>query len=233
MAWTFRGESDAGSFTSADLTTAGDGGVQDGDLVVIDCSSDDPSTVVFTVTAAGSVWTKAEESATQVQHQTGLFYKVAGASEPSTYNVTHDGATNEGFAVRLTVYNPNGATITVDDTAMLDTTTTDSTPTTPSVTVIAGVDSVGLIHVSFSNDANFTVSAAPSDVTIVDELLNGSSTPGFNASLASYYKLAQVAGAVTMTITWSGTDEANATVLIAHLTAAAGGGIMRRRRELT
>ena len=214
MAWTLRGEAKAEAATAATtMSTEDNGGAQDGDLMVLFAVSDiDPATLA--VTAGGATWNAFTGNPISNAYEGAAWYKVA-ASEPATYEIT-GGSSNMGAV--LLVFNPGGATITVDATATNESVGVTTVHSSPSVTVVAGVDSVGLFVAGWTNDSQVGVTTAPSGMTAA------AVTMAIGAlELRAYYDLARAAGAASESITWTSGDTNGAQALAAHLTAAAGG----------
>lgn len=220
MAWTLRGVLEGGASGTpgtTGVTTTDNGGVQSGDLLVAVMETDQGGATWTQL----SGWTKAEEQT--VSASVALQWKIAGGSEPSTYTFVNNDGNNADIGLRGAVFSPNGATISVDDTSILIDSDSDRVHDTSSVTVVAGVDSVGLLVVWFTSRDSLGITTAPASVTIIDELLNTDTTPDVGStSIVGYYNLTQAAGAVTKQIQWDTNNQHKVAVALAASLAASG-----------
>lgn len=156
-------------------------------------------------------WT-VQEYIQGAQHNGALLTRILGGSEPSAYTFTVNGGdAGVGICGRMSTYNPNGGTVSIDDAASVQSVGEQSSLTTASVTGVSG----GIMDQTWSNDSTATVSSAPSGYTIQGAVVD----PGAVA-MVSYYKESISGGAETASLTWSATDE----LLAFSLTASASGG---------
>ncbi|MCI0401405.1 MAG: DUF2341 domain-containing protein [Gammaproteobacteria bacterium] len=142
--------------------------------------------------------------------RTHTWYKVAGASEPSTYTFTMGGSTLAPMIVQIaSFYSTSGVNVngwTLQDSSYNYEAIADTVSATTSVTSTTS----SLLFAAFSNDGSRTVTSAPSGMTLLNAVTDSTTTPSL--SLASYYENVATPAAQTRQLTWAGATEQLAAV---------------------
>ena len=141
------------------------------------------------------------------------YWKVATASEPSTYSWTVPAAASGIIdAFYDTV---GGGTWSLDASPTPPTSTNSATATSASITDTTG----GVLVCAYGNDAALTIATPPTSMP------TGASELSAQSSLYSFYELVVTGGTGTHVATWSGTDY-NMIHAAAFSYAAAGGSAL-------
>jgi hypothetical protein len=153
----------------------------------------------YEATLAASGWTSirplgGDELGSHTRTRT--WYKVAGASEPSSYTFTFTGAPDNAMSAHIIAFAPpgggGGTWVLEDDSWKVDNTDTNASITTTSVNGV--VD--GLLYAAYGNDEAHAVSTAPTGMT-EDHV-----TSQDGLALATYFGCTSSTDPVTKSITW-------------------------------
>ena len=148
---------------------------------------------------------------------TAMLYKVAGSSEPASYDFTMTGASYPSGVI-MTFEKGAGDDDWDIATASSNTEISANTITTTSVTA---TDNSTLVC-SFGNDDNESVTSAPADMT-------GYVAMSAGTTLAMYYE-ARSAGAITKSLTYGGgAEELSALALVLKAPSTGGSSILPKK----
>ena len=199
MALVLRGTTIFGTstgFFQGSPTGAKPSGTVEGDLIVIWMSGDTPS-------RPGVTWPSGftaiyDQNDTDLGGGSWIYgaYKVAGASEPSTYTVSIGGMFYSGGSrcSIISYYNDDGVGSWNLLTRAANDVTNGTSITSPSVT------GTGLYMIAFSHESNATVNTNNSPVSSI--LFDNSSTPAAPTSSQIYAGYDAVSSG-TVTVTWT------------------------------
>ena len=186
----FRNKSEAQANGTDTLSPSKPSGVVEGDLLLATLVNDNGGTS-FTLPSG---WTEIEYQTGSMT--SGMYYKVAGASEPSSYTFT--AADSDDFMIQVAAfYSPWGVNTngwTLEDSS--ENPVTASSITSNSIT--ATDDNV--FYLGITNDDNENFVTSPSGMTILYENQAGS------VALGTYYEFVD-AGSHSGTLVWDASDQ--------------------------
>ncbi|MEE8264025.1 MAG: DUF2341 domain-containing protein, partial [Gammaproteobacteria bacterium] len=213
---TLRNKTNTQNNLATSLAAAKPAGTVEGDLLIATVSHD-IGTGTLGAPGAPDDWTLIEPATPgSEQMRTRSWYRVAGASEPSTYTFTSTSAADDMIVQISSYYSSSGVNAagwTLEDKSYKYQTGLNTISTT-SVTATTA----NLFYAAFVNDDNEAVTTAP-PLNVLDSVTTSSTAQ------ATYYGNVG-AGAISESLTWGGTaDETAAVAAVFSWTAAAGGGV--------
>ena len=225
MASVLRGTTKFGTstgFFQGSPTGAKPSGTVEGDLIVIWFSGD--SSARPTVSWPSGFTSIYDQNDTDLGGGSWLYgaYKVAGASEPSTYTVSISGIfySSGSRCSIISYYNDAGVGSWNLLTRAANRVTNGTSITSPSVT------GTGLYMIAFNHESTATVNTNNSPVSSI--LFDNSSTPAAPTSSQVYAGDATVS-AGTVTVTWNTSDDLYSNPVIFESTVVPGGNVSKIR----